>query len=183
MIEVPVAHLLDEAEFRASQLPVYEMSIRGDAANQVGCLGELVGMEHLRRCGVEFEEVFVREYDVLFNNRHTLEFKTKERTVVPQPHYDCSAPFYNHELQRPDYYLFISLLSTNSRSSDISRFTKAYILGSIDRETFDRKALLWTKDQIDTSNGWKPTKDVYNVLVSDLQPPMVRHLGVEPSVP
>lgn len=172
MIEVPVSHLLEEAEFRASQLPIYEMSIRGHAANQVGCLGELVGMEHLRRCNVEYEEVFSTEYDVLFGENYTLEFKTKERTVTPQPHYDCSAPYYNHEIQRPDYYLFISLLSTNSRSSEISRFTRAFILGSIDIATFDRKALLWTKNQTDTSNGWSPTKDVYNVLVSDLQPPL-----------
>lgn len=170
MLEVPILHLLDEAQDRASQVE-YDLTIRGPQATQVGCLGELIGMEHLRRCGVPYKEVFTQEYDVIFNGVYTLEFKTKERTVVPQPHYDCSTPYYNHGFQRPDYYMFISLLSTNPKSEDIRRFTRGFILGSIDRETFDRKATLWTKNQIDSSNGWKPTRDVYNVLVSDLQPP------------
>ena len=174
MLEVPVLHLLDEAQERAARTPIYDLTIRGESANQVGALGELLGMEHLRRCGVPFEEVFIREYDVIFDGMYSLEFKTKERTVVPQPYYDCSAPYYNHDLQRPDYYMFISLVSTDSRSTDIRRFTRAFILGSIDRDTFDQKATLWTKDQIDTSNGWKPTRDVYNVLISDLQPPVDR---------
>lgn len=150
------------------------MSIRGHQANQVGALGELIGMEHLRKCGVQYEEKFVQEYDVIFNKIYTLEFKTKERTVVPQAHYDCSAPYYNHEIQRPDYYMFMSLVSSDARSMDMKRFTRAFILGSIDRKSFDEKSTLWTKDHTDASNGWKPTKDVYNVLVSDLQPPMVK---------
>jgi hypothetical protein len=176
MLEVSISHLLEEADFRARQAPTNEMTIRGLQGNQVGSLGELIGMEHLKRCGISYEEVFIKEYDVKFEHlekSHTLEFKTKERTVVPQPHYGCSVFYYHHDFQKPDYYMFISLVSTNNKSDDIHRFVRGFILGSIDRKTFEKKSLLWTPDNTDFSNNWTPKKSTYNVSVSDLQPPLV----------
>jgi hypothetical protein len=141
-------------------------------ANQVGALGELVGMEYLANRGVEYEEVFSTAYDLRFagnGGSQTLEFKTKERTVAPLSSYDVTVPAYNHEHQRPDYYFFISLHSSG-KSDDIRRFTRAYILGIIGLKDFDAKATRWTPDQVDETNNWKPTIECLNVKVRDLLP-------------
>lgn len=147
--------------------------MRGSQANQVGALGELIGMDYLRGLGFEVEEIFSTSYDVRVKvdaNWKTLEFKTKERTVVPLPSYDCTVPAYNHDHQRPDYFLFISLLSSG-KSDQIERFSKGYILGSIGLERFEQIAKAWDPTQTDTSNGWVPTIKCFNVQIAELDPP------------
>jgi hypothetical protein len=170
MIEVEVASLLDEAQHRAESVGALDQSMRGMQANQVGALGELVGIRLLREREVSFTEVYCVGYDVEFIDNgvsRTMEFKTKERTVAPLEHYDCTIPLYNHEVQRPDYYFFISLLSSG-KSDDIRRFTKAYILGVITLGELESIGKRWTPQQVDESNNWRPTIDCLNVKVSDL---------------
>ena len=174
ILEVPILHLLEEADRRAREEGELQYTMRGLRAQQAGKLGELIGLEHLGRCGVPYEPHFTTEYDVVFLNgqeSEKLEFKTKERTVVPREDYDCTAPAYNKEHQVVDRYMFISLVSTDRKSDDIHRFTRGFILGSIHAEAFNEKSTLWKTDDFDWSNGWKPTVDCYNVLVRDLQPP------------
>lgn len=178
MIKVSVERYLDTAQTRSELLGELNRSMRGTQANQVGALGELIGMDYLRACGVEIEEVFSTSYDVrvkIDGSWKTLEFKTKERTVVPQPFYDCTVPAYNHDHQRPDYFLFISLLSSG-KSDDIRRFSKAFILGSITLERFEELATAWSPTQTDESNGWTPTIKCYNVPISHLAPPLEREI-------
>lgn len=170
MIEVEVASLLDEAQRRAEAVGALDQSMRGMQGNQVGALGELVGMRLLRERSVSFTEVYSVGHDVTFLQDgvpRTMEFKTKERTVAPLEHYDCTIPLYNHHVQRPDYYFFISLLSSG-KSDDIRRFTKAYILGVITLGKLESVGKRWTPQQVDESNNWRPTIDCLNVKVSDL---------------
>jgi hypothetical protein len=172
IVAVDVADLLSAAQARAELQGELNGSMRGMQANQVGALGELVGMQYLANRGVEYEEVFSTAYDLRFTGNggsQTLEFKTKERTVAPLSSYDVTVPAYNHEHQRPDYYFFISLHSSG-KSDDIRRFTRAYILGIIGLKDFDAKATRWTPDQVDESNNWKPTIECLNVKVRDLLP-------------
>jgi hypothetical protein len=178
MIEVSVERYLEAAQARSELLGELNRSMRGTQANQVGALGELIGMDYLRSCGVEIEEVFSTSYDVrvkIDGVWKTLEFKTKERTVVPQPFYDCTVPAYNHDHQRPDFFLFISLVSSG-KSDQISRFSRAFILGSITLERFDELATPWSPNQTDQSNGWTPTIECYNVPISHLAPPLEREI-------
>jgi hypothetical protein len=170
LLEVPVAHLLEEAQRRAEKMGVLNRSMRGVQGAQVGCLGELVGMEYFHSKGIEYSEVFSTAYDVLINGSTTLEFKTKERTVAPLVSYDCTAPEYNKAHQKPDQYLFISLLSSG-KSDKINRFTKAYILGTVNSKDFNNKATFWKKGQVDPSNGWKVTIDCWNIPISSLDAP------------
>lgn len=176
IIEIGVQEFLYPAKMRAEQMGALKLSMRGIEANQVGALGELLGMQHLRNVGVEYREVFSTTHDVEFIHNgqvKTLEFKTKERTVTPEEHYDCTVPKYNHSHQRPDYYLFISLLSTG-KSGDIRRFTNGFILGSITRKVFDQVAKPWTPKQVDATNNWSPTIECYNVPIIQLSPPTER---------
>jgi hypothetical protein len=174
MIEVNLEPYLEAAQARSEELGELKGSMRGTQANQVGALGELIGLDYLRSCGLQVEEVFSTSYDVAVNidgKPKTLEFKTKERTVVPQPFYDCTVPAYNHSHQRPDYFLFISLLSSG-KSDDITRFSRGFILGSITLERFEEVSTPWNPSQTDNSNGWKPTIECHNVSISQLAPPI-----------
>jgi len=173
MLEVDLTPYLEAAQTRSERVGELKSSMRGLSANQVGSLGELIGVDYLRACGLEVEEVYSTSFDVrikIDGECKTLEFKTKERTVVPQPYYDCTVPAYNHDHQRPDFFLFISLLSSG-KSDQITRFQTGYILGSISLEKFDRLATAWNPKQTDQSNGWTPTIECFNVPISSLEPP------------
>lgn len=175
IIEVPVAHLLEEADRKARSMgDMNSHTMRGLKGRQAGFLGELVAMEHLSRCEVDYEEIFSLRHDLSFKIGETdnlLEVKTKERTVPPKPEYDCSVPDYVKDFQDVDYYIFISLLSLDSKSEDINRFKSAYLLGSISKEGFGANSALWTTDSTDHTNGWKPTTNVWNVPISCLKAP------------
>jgi hypothetical protein len=173
MIEVDLRPYLNAAQARAEQVGELNRSMRGLSGNQVGALGELIGVDYLRSCGLQVEEVYSTSFDArveIDGEWKTLEFKTKERTVVPEPHYDCTVPAYNHSHQRPDFFLFISLLSSG-KSDQITRFQTGYILGSMSLEKFDKLATAWNPNQTDESNGWTPTIECYNVPISHLEPP------------
>lgn len=170
IVTVGVEDLLKEAQARAERQGELNLSMRGMQANQVGALGELVGMRYLKKRGVYYEEIYSTAYDLRFESfgqTQTLEFKTKERTVAPLDFYDCTVPVYNHDHQRPDYFFFISLESSG-KSDDINRFTAAHILGLISLKNFERVAKLWSVGDKDETNNWEPTIDCFNVKVSDL---------------
>jgi hypothetical protein len=170
ILTVGVSDLLDEAQRRAEDVGTLKDSMRGMQANQVGALGELVGMRYLQDRGVSYDEVFSTEYDLRLRGHYTdktLEFKTKERTVSPLESYECTVPVYNHAHQRPDFYFFISLESSG-KSNDIRRFTAAHILGMISFANFEKKAKRWNPGDTDTTNNWQPSIECLNVKVLDL---------------
>ena len=175
-IEMTVDHLLDEADRRAQKMGhLNQFTQRGLGGAQAGKLGELVAYEYLSKCGVQFEEIDCSEYDAVFyslNNKYTLEVKTKERTVAPREDYECSAFAYNQDHQKPDYYIFISLLADKTKGrEDITRFTRAYILGSMSGADFDTHSRSLDTGYIDPTNNWSPTKDTRNVYIRDLSAP------------
>ena len=178
MLEVPISHLLEKADklAREDSSSHNQYTMKGLRARQIGFLGELIGLEHLTNCKVEFEPHFTIEYDVLFKTmgmNKKLEFKTKERSVEPKDYYDCSVFEYNKDFQMVDNYMFMSLVSLDRSSEDINRFTKGFILGSISREKFLEIARLEPRGIVDSSNGWSPTKNTWNVPISSLNPPLV----------
>jgi hypothetical protein len=171
LLEINLENYLEAAQARAEEVGTLDRSMRGLQANQVGALGELIGLDYLRGLGFEVEEIFSTKFDVrvkVEGEWKTLEFKTKERTVIPQPSYDCTVPAYNHSFQRPDYFLFISLLSSG-KSEKITRFSKGFILGSISLERFEEIATAWDPS--------KTTINCYNVRIGELDPPKERKLN------
>jgi hypothetical protein len=176
MLEMPVAHLLAEADRRAREMGhLNAFSTRGLAGAQVGKLGELVAYEYLEKCKVDFDVVDLISHDVEFRVGgigQTLEVKTKERSVVPKEDYECSLYEYTADIQQPDFYLFISLYSQWKGSEDINRFTKAYVLGSISSYEFDKKCRSLGTDFVDVSNNWSPSKGARNIYIHELKPPI-----------
>lgn len=159
----------EKADELSKTMPIYKNSHREIEANQVGALGEIVAEEWMRFQRVPFVSAKNTKFDYLVGEGMTLEVKTKDRTVIPRADYGCSIPLYNFGHQRPDYYLFISLLRDRSNaSSDINRFKKAYILGAANQQMFAEKGKVWKKDQVDSQNGTKFWTDCKNLHVSQL---------------
>ena len=168
MIEVPLAGLHDAAQVRADATPELARSMRGSAGNEVGAMGELVAMRYLDAQGAMYLDEGRVNHD-LRTAHGTIDVKTKERTVEPRPHYECTVPDYVGDAQKPDWYLFVSLMSDGSKGC--SRFKRAWVLGTIRREQFYRTATEWVPGVTDVSNGWKPTIRCWNVPVSSLRSP------------
>lgn len=163
--------LLENAYGQAKSLPVFEGSHRKLEANYVGCIGEMVVADYLRRNGIDVDDDREKTtHDFLAGpNKRTVDVKTKDRTVAPKIEYDNSVPLYNHDHQRPEFYYFVSLIRPKkSEKSDIFRFKKAFIIGGIDLNTLDRVGQRWEKDQVDASNGTKFWTACINVPMAQL---------------
>jgi len=162
----------EEAEFRVSQAPVYKGSHREKAANVVGFLGEVVAEAWFTKNGINYkDERSSTDKDYIVGGRYSLDVKTKDRTVRPKIDFDNSVPLYNHEHQRPDYYLFISLLRNKQHDqTDIKRFSQAFVVGAIDICKLDKEGRVWKKDEVDQSNGTKFWTDCINVKMNQLIP-------------
>lgn len=163
-------HYWSLASERSASQPVYEYSHREEDANDVGCLGEIVVAEWLRKEGVIIEDERAQTtHDYRLSNGETFDVKTKDRTVKPLHHYDCSVPLYNHEHQRPTYYIFVSLQrDKNSNETSIRRFHTVYILGGLNQKQLNAYGKVWKKGETDPANGTKFWTDCINVHVNRL---------------
>ena len=122
--------------------------------------------------GIDFKDMRTETtHDYLLFDSCTVDVKTKDRTVLPKINYDNSVPLYNHEHQRPDYYLFISLFrDKNIPVSDIRRYRTACIVGGIDIETLDVVGKDWDAGETDTRNDTKFWTACKNIEMSQLLP-------------
>jgi len=164
-------HLRDVAKARAAAMPIYDRSMRGADANEVGAMGEVVALHYLNPLPIEVLDVGQIGHDLEVNGRR-VEVKTKERTVAPQPHYECTVPAYVSDVQRPDRYLFVSLQAEQGWTG-IDRFRCGWILGTMDREAFVDQAHYVTSQDLDTSNDWRPSIPCWQIPVSALDRPVV----------
>jgi hypothetical protein len=165
--------LLAIAQQRLNITPIFDGSHRGTDANQVGVLGELIVEQWLAENTIYFKderELTTHDYSLI--NGKKFDVKTKDRTVKPQTHYDCSVPMYNHSHQRPDYYIFVSLQRDKSnKTSDLSRFHTAHIVGGINFLQLEKRGTLWKAGETDTANGTTFWTDCINVSVQQLVKP------------
>lgn len=158
------------AEERAAGMPVYTGSHRGKAANQVGALGEVLFEYLLTAHGISFVPRYETTEDLEVCG-DTIDVKTKDRTVAPRRHYECSVPLYNHEHQRPAIYVFVSLLRSKfDKRTTNERFTKAFIVGWCTLGEIDAKGTLKRTNEVDRSNGTRFWTACKNLAISDLNP-------------
>jgi hypothetical protein len=148
-------------------MPILKGSHRGKAANEVGCLGEILIEELLLALKVPYEFIGATSHDLKVNGE-LWEVKTKDRTVVPQDFYDCSVPLYNHEHQNVDKYVFVSLLREGDQSLGVKRFPIAFVLGVASRQKLFENGRVWQAGEVDPSNGTKFWTDCVNLPVNQL---------------
>jgi len=160
-----------DADRRTDKLPIFKNSHRGRDANLVGCLGEILVEMWLDAEGVGYTaELKKTTHDYRLADGSTFDVKTKDRTVIPKQNYDCTRPSYNASHQNPDYYVFASLYRNRNHEADnVTRFRKAFILGAIKKNEFDKVGKDWKKGQVDPSNGTKFWTACRNVYISQLE--------------
>lgn len=158
-------------------MPILRGSHRGKAANEVGCMGEIIVEEVLKALEVRFEFIGATSHDLRIGDE-LWEVKTKERTVAPQPFYDCSVPLYNSDHQQVDRYVFVSLLKGGGTHLGVKRFKTAFLLGIATREKIYAENRVWRAGDVDPSNGTKFWTDCMNLPISKLDPFLPHFLKV-----
>jgi hypothetical protein len=143
---------------KAKRLGVLTNSIRSGMGNLVGYLGQLAVEKAI--IGMKVEETY--DYDLVCDGRR-IEVKTKDRTVPPQPFYECSIAKYNPS-QATDYYIFAS---TYRLPRDYN-YSLIYILGYIEPSEYFKKATHLKKGDIDYQNNFTVKADCYNLPIRDL---------------
>ena len=172
MIAYPVTReIIEAAEARAELLGKLDNSIREGEGNLVGYIGEFVANCFIQGT-LTTEEPEVYQYDIyktVNENLVTFDVKTKERTVSPKHDYDCSVANFNTR-QNCDYYVFVSVLNKAvDHKNDPPIYTNAWILGTMSKNDYYRKARYLTKGMIDPSNNYEVKADCYNMAVHDLE--------------
>ena len=133
-------------------------SIRQGQGNVAGILGELAFL----KAYPEAVRIDSYDFDILLNGKR-VEIKTKDRTVQPKPHHECSVSNYN-ATQKTDFYFFVSLYRTEAG------YQSAYLLGYLSPDEFFARARHLRAGEIDPSNGYTVRADCYNVRIDELNP-------------
>ncbi|TWX65512.1 hypothetical protein ESZ36_17040 [Colwellia demingiae] len=156
-------------------MPAWRLSYRGEEANPVGVLGEIIVEDWLRGLNTPFvDERDQTTHDYSFVNGDTFEVKTKDRTKAPLDYYVATAPAYNHQHQKPNLYIFVSLLRPKGSSQkNVRNFTHAYIVGSCTREHFEAHSIFREKGYEDGSNKLPIKFDCFNILLNEIALPNI----------
>lgn len=155
MIEIRVAEdTITKARERAVRMGELRNSIRHGEGNLVGFIGEIVVNEY-----ISGELVNTYDYD-LTKNETKFDVKTKETSVKPKPHYECSIPDFNPN-QNCDFYIFARVHKSLDR---------CWILGYKSKEAYFAESRFLKKGDIDGDNGFVVKADCHNLEISRLEP-------------
>ncbi len=146
----------ERARVNAAKIPeTIRNSIRSGQGRLVGCLGEVLVADYL---GVEVNST--RDYDLIYKGQK-IDVKSKDRTVPPEEHFNCTVADFN-TTQKCDYYFFVSILKNMS---------KGWLVGYLSKEDFYKKAKFGAKGESD-GGGFEFRADCYNVPIRGLKPPV-----------
>jgi len=153
MIEVKITKdMLYEASEKASELGILNHSILMGKGNFTGFLGEQIALQVL---GGEWCNTY--NYDIILDGKR-IDVKTKQTTVKPLPHYECSVAAYNTK-QDCDDYAFVRVLKD---------YTIGWFLGSISKKEYFERARFLRKGDVDPSNNFTVRADCYNLSIDSL---------------
>jgi hypothetical protein len=165
MIDIKItSDHIDQSISRLKNMPIYNNSHRKEMANEVGVVGEIVVENYLKSSNVYLVHDDLTTHDYRLKNNKTIDIKTKDRTVIPKDYYECSVPLYNHSHQRPNFYIFVSLLRDKNKRG-LERFTNAFIVGAARFVDIEEKSVRWEAGQTDPSNGTTFWTDCLNIRI------------------
>ena len=138
MIEVVVTNdMLIAAREKAVEMGKIHNSILKGGGNVAGFIGELIVLKVL---GGEWSNTY--DYDILLG-KIKIDAKTKQTSVKPLPHYECSIAKFNTK-QDCDYYAFTRVKKD---------FSVGWYLGIIKKHHYFKKARYLKKGEVDESNN------------------------------
>jgi len=142
---------------RAKTLPLLNNSIRKGKGVIVAYIGEEVVKKALDG---EIKDTY--DYDIVYGSDVKVDVKTKERTVPPEEHYNCTVADFNTK-QNCDEYAFASVLDD---------YSTAWYLGKISKEDFYKKAKFYKEGELDPDSprgrDFFFKADCYNIKISEL---------------
>ena len=155
MIEVTITdEMLLAARAKAVEMGKINNSILKGGGNVAGFLGEQIAMSVL---GGDWNNTY--DYDFTTEAGKRVEVKTKQTSVKPLPHYECSIAKFNTK-QDCDAYAFVRVLND---------FSIGWFLGVLTKETYFDKANFLKKGDVDPSNNYTVKADCYNVRIDQLE--------------
>jgi hypothetical protein len=155
MIEVTITdEMLLAARAKAVEMGKIHNSILKGGGNVAGFLGEQVAISVL---GGDWNNTY--DYDFTTEAGKRVEVKTKQTSVKPLPHYECSIAKFNTK-QDCDAYAFVRVLND---------FSMGWFLGVLTKEAYFDKANFLKKGDVDPSNNYTVKADCYNVRIDQLE--------------
>ena len=130
---------------------LYNSILRGKG-NMSGFIGEQLALKVL---GGAWENTY--DYDLKVNDIR-IDVKTKQTSVKPFPHYECSIAAFNTK-QDCDGYAFVRVLND---------FSVGWFLGVLTKQDYFDKATFLKKGEVDPSNNYTVKADCYNVRIDEL---------------
>ena len=148
---------LQRIKARAEKLPLLNNSIRKGEGAVVAYIGEAVVERVLSG---KIEDTY--DYDIVYGDNVKVDVKTKERTVPPREHYNCTVADFNTK-QECDEYAFVSVLNDHST---------VWYLGKISKDDFYKEAKFYKEGELDPdsppSTDFYFKADCYNIPISKL---------------
>ena len=153
MIEVKITDemLIKAREKTVEMGKLYNSILRGKG-NMSGFIGEQLALKVL---GGAWEHT--DDYDLKVNDIR-IDVKTKQTSVKPLPHYECSIAAFNTK-QDCDGYAFVRVLND---------FSVGWFLGVLTKQDYFDKATFLKKGEVDPSNNYTVKADCYNVRIDEL---------------
>ena len=155
MIEVVVTNdMLIAAREKAVEMGKIHNSILKGGGNVAGFIGEQIALSVL---GGEWSNTY--DYDMVSPDGKKIDVKTKQTSVEPLPHYDCSIAKFNTK-QDCDAYVFVRVKID---------FSVGWYLGTLGKQEYFDNARYLKKGEVDPSNNFTVRANCYNVAISELK--------------
>src|SRR5271157_5960498 len=163
-IIVPVTKEMNaEAEHRALSLGALTGSIRHGMGNRVGYIGQIAVRDAIEG----MKELDTHDFDLVYEGTTPIEVKTKDRTVPPKPHYECSVAEMNHS-QKSSFYVFVSVTRLSTYNRVASDYNTAFILGYMQTTEYLQAAIHMKIGDVDPSNNFTVKANCYNLPIRAL---------------
>jgi transcription antitermination factor NusG len=159
VVEVVVtSEVIVEAHRKSIEMGVLRHSITAGDGNLAAFVGEGVVAEYFTNRGETVDWTNTYEYDMIIDVDVRADVKTKRTSVKPKMSYDCSVGAKRR--QDCDVYVFVRVKND---------FSVAWILGFMPSKKYFEVANFMEKGIIDPSNGWKVSRDCYNLPIEELR--------------
>ena len=154
MIEIKVTEkMFLTAREKAVEVGKLNNSILNGGGNLAGFIGEQIVLFVL---GGEWINTY--QYDLIING-YKVDVKTKQTSVKPLPHYECSITEANSS-QECDYYAFTRVKKD---------FSVGWYLGIMRKQDYFLNATFLKKGEVDPSNNYVVRASCYNLPISKLK--------------
>ena len=159
IIEMPVTgEIIAEAHRKSIEMGILRHSITAGDGNLAAFVGEGIVAQYFIDKGDTVDWTNTYEYDMIIDVDVRVDVKTKRTSVKPKMDYDCSVGAKRR--QDCDVYVFTRVKND---------FSVGWILGFMSAKEYFEVANFMEKGIIDPSNGWKVSRDCYNLPIQELR--------------